>query len=606
MNMVVWEKLPPLTREGLGYSSPSPFRPNEHKKRKGAVMKDCQEDIFFYNNWPNPVQRRHDSPRRKIYSEHSEEKRNTLLAGSEMDSIFPLKPGCHRMPLNPSDCQADRDYFIQKDKTSLKEHSQHSEQTRNRRQDKYDQCKLEHFDSDYNDLPRESGETNVKSLNGYRVSHKGRLYENEMRLTKEIRKKEILLQEKLLKAAERMRQVQLRNAFEDKVKEEQRNTDRTENSLFYAEKGNWDWESTRGRALGGRRHEGKQEGFNNWVTGKDGKERQENHVKETHATQKEKSKKGIEREDRGRNTHRTTKTVEKEWDHFEEMTRQTQERARTERDKTRRQRAVQRWNNDMREWEQRDWQDKEILRAYDGEKRRRERLKLKKEVDIGDEDQKWDRMDKFALNSHIKGKSVSNHDKWNVLIKDHFAPQDRVHQYSHRAAEEMPLKQPLPEAGPSTQKGKRLLQEQLSQESNPDADFQLVRCEVCNRKFREDRLEKHISICQKTQKPKRQVFNSSQYRAKGTELEEFMKTNGQSKTPERKKSNWRQKHEAFVRNIRQARGPAVGGFKPSEDLNPDYVTCPHCSRRFAPGPAERHIPKCQYIKSRPPAPRQRQ
>ncbi|KAK3563778.1 hypothetical protein QTP86_034501 [Hemibagrus guttatus] len=475
----------------------------------------------------------------------------------------------------------------------LKEHSQHSKPTRNRRQDKYDQCKLEHFDSDSNDLPRERG--------GYHISHKGRLYENEIQLTKEIRKNEILLQEKLLKAAERMRQVQLRNAFEDKVKEKQRNKERAENRLLYAEKGNWDWESTRHRALRGRRHEGQEEGFNNLVREKDGKERQENRVKETHATQKEKSKKGIEGEDRGRNTHRTTKTVEKEWDHFEEMTRHTQERARTERDETRRQRAVQRRINEMREWEQRAWQEKEIVRAYDGEKRRRERVKLKNDVDIGDEDQQWNITDKFALNSHIKGKSVSNHDKRNVLIKEHF-----VHQYSHRAAEEIPLKQPLPEAGPSTQNGKRLLQEQLSQESNPDADFQLVRCEVCNRKFKEDRLEKHISICQKTQKPKRQVYNSSQYRAKGTELEEFMKTNGRSKAPERKKSNWRQKHEGFVRNIRQARGPAVGGFKPSEDLNPDYVACPHCSRRFAPGPAERHIPKCQYIKSRPPAPRQRQ
>uniref|UniRef100_A0A9J8AAS5 C2HC/C3H-type domain-containing protein n=2 Tax=Cyprinus carpio TaxID=7962 RepID=A0A9J8AAS5_CYPCA len=40
------------------------------------------------------------------------------------------------------------------------------------------------------------------------------------------------------------------------------------------------------------------------------------------------------------------------------------------------------------------------------------------------------------------------------------------------------------------------------------------------------------------------------------------------------------------------------------NLNSEYVSCPHCGRRFAPGPAERHIPKCQNIKSRPPPPKQ--
>ncbi|KAB5562114.1 hypothetical protein PHYPO_G00014290 [Pangasianodon hypophthalmus] len=609
MKGVVLEKLAPLRREGFSHNSPFPFRLQEDKERKGAAMTDCQQDIFPYNNWTDPVQRRHNSAtaRRKVYSE---EKQNISLARSEMDTMFPLKPGCHRIAFNRSNCQADSDYFIQKDEKRIdcrKEHWENGKQTSNRRQEKHDKSKLEHFDADSNDLSRERGEANSKSLNEYQILHKGqrRLYENEIRLTKEIHKKEILLQEKLLKAVERLRKVQLRTASEDKVKsEEQRNTGKAENRLNYTEKGNWDWESARDRALGVRRHEGQREGFNNWVRAKDVIERQVNHVKETNAGQKEKKREEIKWESRGRNTQRTTKTVEKEWDHFEEMTRHTWERTRTEKDKTRRERAMERQGSEMREWDQRDWQEKEIVRVNDGEKRRRERAKLKKDMEIDDEDQQWDLMDKFASNSHIKGKAVSKHDKMNVLIEDHLATQERVHQYSNRAAGE-PLKKPLPEADPSTHNSKRLQQVQLSPESRPDTDFQLVPCKVCNRHFTEDRLEKHISICQKTQKPKRQVFDSSQYRAKGTELEEFMKTNGRSKAPEPKKSNWRQKHEAFVRNIRQARAPAPGGFQPSADLNSDYVTCPHCSRRFAPGPAERHIPKCQHIKSRPPPPRQR-
>uniref|UniRef100_A0A4W4GY32 C2HC/C3H-type domain-containing protein n=1 Tax=Electrophorus electricus TaxID=8005 RepID=A0A4W4GY32_ELEEL len=136
-------------------------------------------------------------------------------------------------------------------------------------------------------------------------------------------------------------------------------------------------------------------------------------------------------------------------------------------------------------------------------------------------------------------------------------------------------------------------------------NIRLIPCNICHRQFKEDRLDKHSSVCEKIHQSKRKTFDSSKYRAKGTDLENFMKTNDQCKTPELKKNNWRQKHEAFIRNLRQVRGPSTGDFQPqsSSDLNPDYITCPHCGRHFAPGPAERHIPKCQNIKSRPPPPR---
>ncbi|XP_059375451.1 zinc finger C2HC domain-containing protein 1C [Carassius carassius] len=151
------------------------------------------------------------------------------------------------------------------------------------------------------------------------------------------------------------------------------------------------------------------------------------------------------------------------------------------------------------------------------------------------------------------------------------------------------------------QKGERLQQVELSLEEDLDASQQLIPCDVCHRCFARERLETHMRVCEK-QRPRRKIFDMSQYRAKGTDLEEFMKTNSRSRTPELKKNNWRQKHEAFIQTMRQGRGSVPP--QSLSNLNPEYVSCPHCGRRFAPGPAERHIPKCQNIKSRPPPPKQ--
>ncbi|XP_053458389.1 zinc finger C2HC domain-containing protein 1C [Nycticebus coucang] len=143
---------------------------------------------------------------------------------------------------------------------------------------------------------------------------------------------------------------------------------------------------------------------------------------------------------------------------------------------------------------------------------------------------------------------------------------------------------------------------------------ELGKCSHCGRKFLLLRLERHSNVCGKTQGSKRKVFDSSRARAKGTELEQYLNWKGSAsvKAEPPRKSNWRQKHESFIRTLRQAREVqqviAKGG-KPS-DLphilpaeNPDYVQCPHCSRYFAPKVAERHIPKCKTIKNRPPPPR---
>ncbi|XP_028855440.1 zinc finger C2HC domain-containing protein 1C-like [Denticeps clupeoides] len=115
-------------------------------------------------------------------------------------------------------------------------------------------------------------------------------------------------------------------------------------------------------------------------------------------------------------------------------------------------------------------------------------------------------------------------------------------------------------------------------------------CAICKRRFASDRLESHLQICEKVQRSNRKTFDSSKQRARGTELEKFMKAGGGSSTAEEKTP--RQKNDALVRKAHRDAVPADG----------HYVACPHCSRRFAPGVAERHVPKCQNIRSRPPPP----
>ncbi|XP_005409435.1 PREDICTED: zinc finger C2HC domain-containing protein 1C [Chinchilla lanigera] len=179
--------------------------------------------------------------------------------------------------------------------------------------------------------------------------------------------------------------------------------------------------------------------------------------------------------------------------------------------------------------------------------------------------------------------------------------------------------QPSEEAGSHLQGSTRSARLSRAPESSrssgcTEEEPELGKCSHCGRTFLLLRLERHSAICSKMQGSRRKVFNSSRARAKGTELEQYMNWNGPAtvKAEPPQKSNWRQKHESFIRTLRQAREIqqviAKGGnpsdlppILPAE--NPDYVQCSHCSRHFAPKVAERHIPKCKTIRNRPPPPR---
>ncbi|KAF7704607.1 peptidyl-prolyl cis-trans isomerase G [Silurus meridionalis] len=569
MKRDIVEKLPPLKREG-GFISP-PFKSQE------AAMMDCQQDMF---PGTNPHQRRHKSAtaRQNLYSEEN--------------------PLCHRLAFNRNNCQADSDHFIPKNNKTvdwLEVHWGNDKPTSHRRWVKHDRSELEEFDSDPSDLSRPRDGTKSKSIGGTLNKSQRILCENEIWMAVEIRKKKMLLQEKLLNAAETLRNVQLRNASEDKMKEEQKGTGKAESRLYYKKKGTWDWESARDRALGGRKHEGQQEGFNKWERcAGQSSARQENRINGTHDGQKEKSREELKWESRGRQTQRTTETAEKEWRRFEERARPMRKQT-TEENNTRKESAMEQQGTVLRKWEQKDCQEKDIGRANDGGTRGHEGTKLKGDIKWGTADQ-----EKEIGRANDGGKKRHEGTKLKGDIEWGNADQEK-------------------EIGRANDRGKerheetKLIVDIVDQHSNsaaemyinkyaPDNTVQHLPCKICKRRFKEDRLEQHTRICEKAQK-KGHFYDSKMHRAKGTDLEEFRKTNAQREEPQSKKSSWREKHQALIQCLKQSRDPKHKDFQPSAAMTFDYKTCPHCQRRFAPGPAERHIPKCLNVKSKPPPPR---
>ncbi len=125
-------------------------------------------------------------------------------------------------------------------------------------------------------------------------------------------------------------------------------------------------------------------------------------------------------------------------------------------------------------------------------------------------------------------------------------------------------------------------------------------------------------ICQKTKTKKRKIFDSTKKRVQGTEAEVYVKRQlkqpAKAKpSPPAKSSNWRAKHEDFLKTIKEAKKVsaflAKGGDirelpPPPPSENPDYVQCPHCSRKFNEGAASRHIPICgEKMRLKPAAPK---
>lgn len=134
----------------------------------------------------------------------------------------------------------------------------------------------------------------------------------------------------------------------------------------------------------------------------------------------------------------------------------------------------------------------------------------------------------------------------------------------------------------------------------PQARANLVPCRSCGRTFSTETLKRHEAICKKNAVKQRKVFDSSKQRSIGAVQKNTRKQQKQYFKPqESRRSNWRAKHEEFIQTVRAARG-VTQALKEGKDLpppppptiNPDYIQCPHCLRRFNVHAAERHIKFC--------------
>ncbi|XP_072906352.1 zinc finger C2HC domain-containing protein 1B-like [Hemitrygon akajei] len=127
----------------------------------------------------------------------------------------------------------------------------------------------------------------------------------------------------------------------------------------------------------------------------------------------------------------------------------------------------------------------------------------------------------------------------------------------------------------------------------------LAACKICGRSFEADSLARHEPICSKVNNKKKRVFNSYKQRAQGTELSSVRGSLvGKNFAPP--VSHWREQHEDFINTIRNARLSTNAMKKglplpppPPPSINPDYIECPYCNRRFNETAAERHINFCK-------------
>ncbi|CAH7317266.1 Zc2hc1b [Phodopus roborovskii] len=144
----------------------------------------------------------------------------------------------------------------------------------------------------------------------------------------------------------------------------------------------------------------------------------------------------------------------------------------------------------------------------------------------------------------------------------------------------------------------------LQSSSFLNGNKKLFPCEVCGRCFAADVLERHEPICKKLFNKKRKPFNSLKQRLQGTDIPTVSKP-PQTKAQPMKKSNWRQQHEDFINAIRSAKQCtlAIREGRPlpppsPPTINPDYIQCPYCMRRFNEMAAQRHINFCKDQSSR--------
>ncbi|XP_068563096.1 zinc finger C2HC domain-containing protein 1C-like [Cebidichthys violaceus] len=134
-------------------------------------------------------------------------------------------------------------------------------------------------------------------------------------------------------------------------------------------------------------------------------------------------------------------------------------------------------------------------------------------------------------------------------------PQMSQQKASHKAATEGRKPSGAPRPPPDSPPSGPEPAAELRQEG-----LQLLLCKICNRKFAGDRLQKHVQICEKVKQSQRGVFNAYLNRTKGSALEEYLKTHG--KSPEVLTKNNQRQNQGHTRNLHKGRLPGGTTHQP--------------------------------------------
>eukprot|EP00758_Cryptobia_borreli_P000897 Tbor_TRINITY_DN1729_c0_g1::TRINITY_DN1729_c0_g1_i1::g.21274::m.21274 len=129
----------------------------------------------------------------------------------------------------------------------------------------------------------------------------------------------------------------------------------------------------------------------------------------------------------------------------------------------------------------------------------------------------------------------------------------------------------------------------------PPTSAVMEECPLCIRRFNADRIAKHIEVCQKSNKKRKeydtkavrvqQLYEPAMAEAVLKKLEEGddpIEMEKLRKVKERR--NWR-KHSSNA-------GSSTGGSSVPSVLLDDRIACPGCGRKFSETASEKHIPKC--------------
>lgn len=119
-----------------------------------------------------------------------------------------------------------------------------------------------------------------------------------------------------------------------------------------------------------------------------------------------------------------------------------------------------------------------------------------------------------------------------------------------------------------------------------------MKCFKCSRRFCSTAAARHIPVCKN--KNKKAAATPAPVKPEVKQQPEFSRWREDSKSFREAMAN----AKAFLRNHACPQPQPLKPYPP-----PEFTQCPHCLRSFWPKSAERHIPQCEDIGTKPFAPR---